>query len=104
MLALLGRRQDGLQPQQRQLELAHAAAGMVKVLVLLVLDLGVGILERLAFGARELLRDLADHLPVGVVLGLGQYYAVARRALPLLLIAAAECHLHAPAEGLAHVL
>jgi hypothetical protein len=43
-------------------------------------------------------------LPVGVVLGLGQHNAVARRALRLLLVAAGERRFHRLDEGLAHVV
>ena len=74
-LLLFGRRQDGGHAEGLDPELARPAHGVVEVLVFLVLDLAVGFLQRLGLFALQALRELADELPVQVVLRLGEHDA-----------------------------
>jgi len=94
VLALLGRRQHRLEAERLEGEFARPALRVVKVLVLLVLDLGIGFFQRLAFGAGRLLGHLADQPPVGMVLGLGDDNAVACHALRGFLVTRGQRSFH----------
>ena len=103
VLLLLGRRQDGGHAQRLDPELPGPAGRVVEVLVLLLLDLLVGFLQRRALLALRLLGELADQLPVQVVLGLGEHDALGGHDLRRLGLAALEGHLHRLHQRLADV-
>jgi len=72
--------------------------------VLFVLDLFVGRAQDLCNLAVELVRALPDQLPIQMILGLGEYHALARHQLGGSGVARGERHLHGLHEGLARVL
>ena len=79
------------------------AGRVVEVLVLFFLDFFVRFLERRAHLALRLLGELADQLPVQVILGLGEHDALGGDELRRLRLAGIEGHVHRLDERLADV-
>src|SRR4030095_2862361 len=93
VLLLFRRRQNGRLAQHVEPELARPSLRVVQVLVLLVLDFVVGFGERLLLFSVELLGDLADPLPVLVILCLGEDDALRGHDLGRVFVALVARHL-----------